>query len=125
MSAPVVLVVLDGFGIGDGGPADATAVAKTPFLSDARASSPTARLETSGAAVGLPPGQMGNSEVGHMNIGAGRVVMQDLPRIDAALASGELAGNPRLGQFIARLKVYELVIITPWRKRRSIFICRP
>src|SRR5262249_29910196 len=54
--------------------------------------------------VGLPSGQMGNSEVGHMNIGAGRVVMQDLPRIDKAITSGELARNPRLLDFIAKLQ---------------------
>jgi len=65
MSAPIVLVVLDGFGIGDGGANDATALAQTPFFTHARATYPSATLETSGEFVGLPPGQMGNSEVGH------------------------------------------------------------
>ncbi len=74
MSGPVMLVVLDGFGIGDGGPADSTALAHTPFFDRARAERPMARVETSGEAVGLPPGQMGNSEVGHMTMGAGRVI---------------------------------------------------
>ena len=63
-AGPCMLIIMDGFGIGDGGPADATAVAHTPFLDRARRDYPTARVETSGEAVGLPPGQMGNSEVG-------------------------------------------------------------
>jgi 2,3-bisphosphoglycerate-independent phosphoglycerate mutase len=93
MSAPVVLVVLDGFGIGDGGAADATALAQTPFFAHARASYPSARLETSGEFVGLPPGQMGNSEVGHMTMGSGRTTAQDITRITQAIAGGELANN--------------------------------
>ncbi len=84
MSGPVVLVVLDGYGIGDGGGADATEVAHNPFLKDAAIRFPTASLETSGEAVGLPAGQMGNSEVGHMTMGAGRVIEQDLTRITQA-----------------------------------------
>ncbi len=94
MSGPVVLIVLDGFGIGDGGAADSTALAHTPFLDRARKRYPTARIETSGEAVGLPPGQMGNSEVGHMTMGAGRIIEQDMTRISKALARGELARNP-------------------------------
>ncbi|MFQ5416423.1 MAG: 2,3-bisphosphoglycerate-independent phosphoglycerate mutase [Myxococcota bacterium] len=97
MSRSVLLIVLDGFGIGDGGPADATAVAHTPFFRSARERYPTARIDTSGEAVGLPPGQMGNSEVGHMTMGAGRIIEQDMTRIDAAVARGELAGNEAIG----------------------------
>ncbi len=93
MSGPVVLVVLDGFGIGDGGAADAIALAKTPFLTRARATYPSAKLETSGEFVGLPPGQMGNSEVGHMTIGFGRINVQDITRITQAMAEGKLADN--------------------------------
>ncbi len=93
MSAPVVLVVLDGFGIGDGGAADATALARTPFFTHARATYPSAQLETSGEFVGLPPGQMGNSEVGHMTMGSGRTNAQDITRISKAIAGGELANN--------------------------------
>ena len=89
MNTPVMLVVLDGFGVGDGGTNDATAVAHTPFLDRARAQYPTARVETSGKAVGLPPGQMGNSEVGHMTMGAGRIIEQDLARVGRALARGD------------------------------------
>jgi 2,3-bisphosphoglycerate-independent phosphoglycerate mutase len=65
---------------------------------------PARLLRTSGLDVGLPEGQMGNSEVGHLNIGAGRVVMQDLPRIDAAIADGSLAAMPPLRDFAAALK---------------------
>lgn len=79
-----MLVVLDGFGLGDGGPGDATARAHAPWLARARSSHPTARLETSGEAVGLPPGQMGNSEVGHATMGAGRIMYQDMTRISKA-----------------------------------------
>ena len=68
MTGPIVLVVLDGFGIGDGGGSDATALAHTPFLARAGREYPNARIETSGESVGLPPGQMGNSEVGHMTM---------------------------------------------------------
>ena len=84
MTKPVVLVVLDGYGIGDGGAADATEAAHAPFLRDAAISYPMASIETSGESVGLPPGQMGNSEVGHMTMGAGRVILQDLTRIGQA-----------------------------------------
>ena len=96
MKGPVVLVILDGFGLGDGGPADATALAHTPFFDRARREIPMARIVTSGEAVGLPPGQMGNSEVGHMTLGAGRIIDQDMTRISKALAAGEAATNSAL-----------------------------
>jgi 2,3-bisphosphoglycerate-independent phosphoglycerate mutase len=88
VTGPVMLVVLDGFGLGDGGPGDATAVAHAPFFARARRELPQAQLETSGEAVGLPPGQMGNSEVGHMTMGAGRVIHQDMTRISQAFEAG-------------------------------------
>ena len=100
---PVMLIVLDGFGLGDGGPADATAVAHAPFFARARRSWPMAKLETSGEAVGLPPGQMGNSEVGHMTMGAGRVVDQDMTRISRAIAAGALETNPAIQGALAAL----------------------
>jgi 2,3-bisphosphoglycerate-independent phosphoglycerate mutase len=86
VSGPIVLVVLDGYGIGDGGGADATEVAHAPFLKDAAVTYPMASIETSGESVGLPPGQMGNSEVGHMTMGAGRIMEQHLTRITRAFA---------------------------------------
>jgi len=101
MSGPVMLVVLDGFGVGDRGPADATARGHTPFFDRARREHPMALLETSGEAVGLPPGQMGNSEVGHMTLGAGRIVDQDITRITKEIAAGALATNPALGRAFA------------------------
>jgi 2,3-bisphosphoglycerate-independent phosphoglycerate mutase len=93
---PIVLVVLDGFGIGDGGPGDAIAAAPMPVWRGLLARWPHSRLGASEEAVGLPPGQMGNSEVGHLNLGAGRPVLQDLPRIDTAIADGSFAERPAL-----------------------------
>ena len=101
---PVLLCILDGWGDRDDPSDNAILLAKTPVWSRLKAASPFARLETSGLAVGLPDGQMGNSEVGHMNLGAGRVVMQDLPRIDQALADGTLAKNALLTASIAAVK---------------------
>ncbi|HVH08026.1 MAG TPA: 2,3-bisphosphoglycerate-independent phosphoglycerate mutase [Myxococcota bacterium] len=96
MTKPVALIVLDGFGLGDGGPADATAVAHAPFFARLRREFPMAKIETSGEAVGLPPGQMGNSEVGHMTLGAGRIIDMDMTRIGKALAQGGVERNPVL-----------------------------
>jgi 2,3-bisphosphoglycerate-independent phosphoglycerate mutase len=96
VSGPVMLVVLDGFGIGDGGPSDATALAHAPFLERAHRSFPCARLETSGESVGLPPGQMGNSEVGHMTMGAGRIIDQDMTRISNTFTQKGVGSVPAL-----------------------------
>ncbi len=101
---PVVLCVLDGWGHRDDPHNNAILAAGTPVWDGLIASCPNALLDASARQVGLPGGQMGNSEAGHMNLGAGRVVYQDLLRIDAALADGSLAANPALGDFIARLK---------------------
>ncbi|MFQ5623424.1 MAG: 2,3-bisphosphoglycerate-independent phosphoglycerate mutase [Paracoccaceae bacterium] len=105
MSAPkpVVLCVLDGWGMRRETEANAVALARTPAFDRMMAECPNATLAPSGESVGLPTGQMGNSEVGHMNIGAGRVVWMDLPRIDKAIGSGELAGNARLADFMETL----------------------
>ncbi len=89
----VVLVVLDGWGIGAGDHTDAIAQARTPRFNALLAECPHATLRTDGEHVGLPAGQMGNSEVGHLNIGAGRVVYQDLLRVDKAVEDGSLARN--------------------------------
>ena len=93
---PIVLVVLDGFGIGRDSAADAIQAARMPAWRGLLERWPHARLGASGADVGLPDGQMGNSEVGHLNLGAGRPVLQDLPRIDAAIADGSFATRPAL-----------------------------
>ena len=93
---PIVLIVIDGFGIGGDPATDAIAAANMPVWRGLLARWPHASLEASGEAVGLPEGQMGNSEVGHLNIGAGRPVLQDLPRIDAAIADGSFFERPAL-----------------------------
>ncbi len=101
---PVVLCILDGWGHREESENNAIRLAETPNYDALTARCPHSLLETSGEAVGLPAGQMGNSEVGHMNIGGGRVVMQDLPRIDAAFAAGELPGIPAFTDLAAALK---------------------
>jgi 2,3-bisphosphoglycerate-independent phosphoglycerate mutase len=88
-----VLVVLDGWGIAPDGPGNAVSLADTPVFDELWSSYPHAQLIACGRAVGLPDGQMGNSEVGHMNLGAGAVVMQDLTRIDEAVSDGSLESN--------------------------------
>ena len=99
---PVVLIIRDGWGINPGGRdqaqanGDATLLARTPFHDRLYASYPMSCLSASGMDVGLPDGQMGNSEVGHLNLGAGRIVYQDLTRINKAISDGELASNPVL-----------------------------
>ena len=93
---PVVLCVLDGFGIGEDPAVDAVAAADMPTWRRLWAEWPHARLAAAGEAVGLPAGQMGNSEVGHLNLGAGFPVLQDLPRISRAIADGSFAANPAL-----------------------------
>jgi 2,3-bisphosphoglycerate-independent phosphoglycerate mutase len=90
---PVMLMILDGWGWREDAENNAVRLAHTPHFDRLWASSPHAFLKTSGLDVGLPDGQMGNSEVGHLNLGAGRVVMQDLPRINAAIADGSLAAR--------------------------------
>src|SRR6185312_10666403 len=101
---PVMLVVLDGWGWREDAADNAIRQARTPTFDRLWATGPRACLHTSGRDVGLPPGQMGNSEVGHLNIGAGRVVMQDLPRIGDAIASGEIKKAPALTGLIDKLK---------------------
>jgi 2,3-bisphosphoglycerate-independent phosphoglycerate mutase len=91
-----VLVVLDGWGLAPDGPGNAVALADTPVFDELWASCPHTQLTACGRAVGLPDGQMGNSEVGHLNLGAGAIVRQDLTRIDDAAADGTLAQNPVL-----------------------------
>jgi 2,3-bisphosphoglycerate-independent phosphoglycerate mutase len=100
---PVMLVILDGFGWREDVADNAVRQARTPTFDRLWGTGPHGFLHTSGADVGLPPGQMGNSEVGHLNIGAGRVVMQDLPRIGGAIARGEIEGTPALADLIKTL----------------------
>lgn len=99
-----ILIILDGWGIGAGDRTDAIAQASTPYYDELLRTAPHARLRTDGVHVGLPDGQMGNSEVGHLNIGAGRVVFQDLVRIDRAVAGGTLRSDATLNAAFARAR---------------------
>ena len=94
MKTPTTLIIMDGFALGDEIPGNAVRAAKTPHLDDLFSQYPFCQLSASGLDVGLPEGQMGNSEVGHTNIGAGRVVFQDLPRISRAIEDGSFFENP-------------------------------
>src|SRR2546430_9668558 len=99
MADPVMLIIRDGWGINPGGKqlreqnGDATLLADTPFHDKLYRDYPGSKLSASGLDVGLPKGQMGNSEVGHLNLGAGRVVPQDLTRINKAIVAGGLGRN--------------------------------
>ncbi len=101
---PLVLCILDGWGHSESTNDNAILEANTPRWDALSSQYPHSLLATSGEAVGLPEGQMGNSEVGHMNIGSGRVVMQELPRIDHSIRTGALASNPELIRFAESLK---------------------
>ena len=96
MSKKVMLVIMDGWGLGLVPASDAIQQAKVPFVTSLYKHYPNTTLVTCGEAVGLPDGQMGNSEVGHLNLGAGRIVYQELQRINVAIKTGELASNPTL-----------------------------
>ena len=101
---PVMLCILDGWGERDGGDDNAIHHAYTPNWNRMKLNYPWAKLKASASDVGLPDGQMGNSEVGHMNLGAGRIVVQDLPLIDKAIQEKSLARNPALTKLITDLK---------------------
>ena len=109
-TAPVVLIICDGWGVGATDPAEierqgnAVAMARTPVRGRLLAERPTALLTTSGEAVGLPPALMGNSEVGHLNLGAGRIVHQDLTRINMAIRDGSFVALPQLAELAASLR---------------------
>src|SRR5881227_639861 len=102
MAAPVMLIIRDGWGINPGGPekresnGDTTLLASTPFHDQLYGDYPWSQLSASGMDVGLPEGQMGNSEVGHLNLGAGRIVYQELTRINKAISDGDFFENRAL-----------------------------
>ncbi len=104
VTRPVLLIILDGFGIRDDAPDNAINLAKKPFWDTLWREYPHTTLDASGRRVGLPRGQMGNSEVGHLNIGAGRVVYQDYTRIEEAIESGAWAEHPVLNALIETVK---------------------
>src|SRR5688572_16711245 len=104
MNKKVLLMILDGWGIATRKEVSAIDKANTPFINSLYGKYPHSKLEASGLAVGLPVGQMGNSEVGHMNIGAGRIVYQDLVRVNKAIQDRELDSNPVLVQALSYAK---------------------
>src|SRR5690349_22275560 len=99
-----ILVIMDGWGLGKVKSSDAIQNAKTPFVSSLYSRYPNTTLVTCGEPVGLPDGQMGNSEVGHLNLGAGRIVYQELQRINVAVRDGSFAANPALIAAISAAK---------------------
>ncbi len=103
-TALVALVILDGWGLAPPGPGNAIALAETPVFDSLWARYPHTTLQASGEAVGLPPGQMGNSEVGHLTIGSGRVLFQDLVRVNEAIEDGSFFENEALVSAFARAK---------------------
>ncbi|HEV2046167.1 MAG TPA: 2,3-bisphosphoglycerate-independent phosphoglycerate mutase, partial [Chthoniobacterales bacterium] len=117
MAGPVMLIVRDGWGINPDGRekrdenGDATLLARTPFHDQLYRDYPGSKLSASGADVGLPEGQMGNSEVGHLNLGAGRIVYQDLTRINKAIADGELARNDVAKEAFAAARGHRLHLL--------------
>jgi 2,3-bisphosphoglycerate-independent phosphoglycerate mutase len=109
----VTLVILDGFGCAPPGPGNAVDLADTPVFDRLWAQYPHSHLEASGEAVGLPPGQMGNSEVGHLTIGSGRILYQDLMRVNKAIENGSLFENPALrGAFERGRNVHLLGLVS-------------
>jgi len=100
---PVVLAIMDGWGHSEASRNNAVRLAHTPVIDQLDDSVPKAFLEASAGAVGLPDGQVGNSEVGHMTIGAGRIIEQDLVRINNAIREGTLQQNPMLDQLAKQL----------------------
>jgi len=104
MKKPLMLMILDGWGINPDPANNAVAQANTPNLNGYLRNFPHVQIHTSGMAVGLPDGQMGNSEVGHLNLGAGRIVYQDLTRITKSIQDGDFFSNPVLLECIAKVK---------------------
>lgn len=105
------LIILDGWGLGDGSSSDAIAQANTPFMDEISKKYPSSTLLTSGENVGLPEGQMGNSEVGHLNIGAGRIVYQELTRINKSIRDGDFYTNSVLLEAMKKAKKSKLHLI--------------
>ncbi len=110
MSKKALLIILDGYGLGDHKADDAIFNTPTPYMDSLVANYPHSKLQASGENVGLPDGQMGNSEVGHLNIGAGRIVYQDLVKINRAIADGSFAANPEIKSAFSYAKEHNVPI---------------
>lgn len=125
MFKPIVLIILDGWGLAPPGPGNAVSLAKTPNMNSLWASFPHCQVKASGEAVGLPPGEMGNSEVGHITLGAGRIIYQDLPRINVAIADGTFFVNPAFLTAINHVKknqssLHLMGLVSPGRVHSSV-----
>src|SRR5437588_183501 len=112
LAPAVALIVLDGWGLAPAGPGNAVSLARTPVFDQLWSRYPHTQLTAWGEAVGLPEGQMGNSEVGHLNLGAGAIVKQDLLRIDEAVRTGALAENPVLRAAMAGERVHLIGLVS-------------
>src|SRR3954447_19119630 len=108
---PLVLTILDGWGFSPATEGNAIAAARKPTYDELLRKYPNTLIHTSGPFVGLPDGQMGNSEVGHMNMGAGRVIYMDVTRIDLLISSGEFANNPALVNAMKKAEGHQLHLI--------------
>lgn len=106
-AGPVVLIILDGWGMAPAGPGNAISLANLPYYNQLVNAYPSGRLIASGQAVGLPAGEDGNTEVGHINLGAGQIVYQDLPRINTAIADGSFFQNSNLMAVTTHVKKYQ------------------
>ena len=124
MNKPTCLIIMDGFGLASAGPGNAIASANTPNLDKIFAEHKMCKLQASGEAVGLPAGQMGNSEVGHLNIGAGRVVYQELTRINKACQDGSILNNEVAKAFYGvvfeKIKAYNAVSILNGQRHKYV-----
>lgn len=110
MKRPTILMILDGYGLNDKTEGNAIAQAKTPVMDELMAKYPFVRGNASGLAVGLPDGQMGNSEVGHLNMGAGRIVYQDLTRITKEIQDGDFFENAELKRAMENAKEHDTAL---------------
>ena len=104
---PVVLIILDGWGIAPPGPGNAVSLSGLRYIPGYWSSYPHTQLSASGVGVGLPPGEDGNTETGHINIGAGRVVYQDLPRINMAISDGSFFTNSAFQSAVSYAKTHQ------------------
>ena len=120
-SQKMLLMILDGWGIGDKSKSDVIFQGNTPYMDFLQKTYPHSQLQTSGENVGLPEGQMGNSEVGHLNIGAGRVVYQDLVKVNLAIRDNSITKNEQLVEALTYAQKHKMFFYH-FKKSEKIFI---